>query len=66
VRDKSIHFAGEPFIYLSTWGTEIIQPTQHIKSVKVPDATPEIVSHYAPGTDEQALLTRARYNQSAC
>lgn len=40
-----------------------IQPTQHIKSVKVPDATPEIVSHYAPGTDEQALLTRARYNR---
>ena len=40
-----------------------IQPTPHIKPVKIPDATPEIVRHYAPGTDEQALLTRARYNR---
>jgi hypothetical protein len=31
--------------------------------IKIPDATPEIVRHYAPGTDEQALLTRARYNR---
>jgi len=40
-----------------------IQPTPYIKPVQVPDATPEIVRHYAPGTDEQALLTRARYNR---
>ncbi len=40
-----------------------ILPTQHLKIVKVPDATPEIVRLYAPGTDEQALLTRARYNR---
>ncbi len=40
-----------------------IQPTPHLKPVKVPDATPEIVRHYAPGTDEQSLLTRARYNR---
>lgn len=40
-----------------------IQPTPHVKPIKVPDATPEIVRHYAPGTDEQALLTRARYNR---
>lgn len=40
-----------------------IQPNPHIKPVKVPDATPEIVRHYAPGKDEQALLTRARYNR---
>jgi len=40
-----------------------IQPTPHIKPVKIPDATPEIVRHYAPGTDEQVLLTRARYNR---
>jgi len=39
-----------------------IIPTAHIRPTKVPDATPEIVRHYAPGTDEQALLTRARYN----
>lgn len=40
-----------------------IQPNPHIKLVKVPDATPEIVRHYAPGKDEQALLTRVRYNR---
>jgi len=40
-----------------------IQLNPHIKLVKVPDATPEIVRHYAPGEDEQALLTRARYNR---
>lgn len=40
-----------------------IAPTPHIKPIKVPDATPEIVRHYAPGKDEQALLTRSRYNR---
>lgn len=40
-----------------------IRPNPHVKPVKVPDATPEIVRHYAPGNDEQALLTRARYNR---
>jgi hypothetical protein len=40
-----------------------IEPTLHSYPIKVPDATPEIVRHYAPGTDEQALLTRARYNR---
>jgi hypothetical protein len=40
-----------------------IQPAPHIKPIEIPDATPEIVRLYAPGTDEQALLTRARYNR---
>jgi hypothetical protein len=40
-----------------------IQPTPHLLPIQVPDATPEIVRYYAPGTDEQALLTRARYNR---
>lgn len=40
-----------------------IAPTHHIKPIKVPDATPEIVRLYAPGKDEQALLTRSRYNR---
>lgn len=40
-----------------------IEPNPNYKPIKVPDATPEIVRHYAPGTDEQALLTRARYNR---
>lgn len=40
-----------------------IEPSLHYYPIKIPDATPEIVRHYAPGTDEQALLTRARYNR---
>lgn len=40
-----------------------ITPTANHLQIKVPDATPEIVRYYAPGTDEQALLTRARYNR---
>lgn len=40
-----------------------IVPTLHYYPIKVPDATPEIVRQYAPGTDEQALLTRVRYNR---
>jgi hypothetical protein len=40
-----------------------ITPSRHYYPIKIPDATPEIVRYYAPGTDEQALLTRARYNR---
>ncbi len=40
-----------------------IEPVSHQYPIKLPDATPEIVRHYAPGTDEQALLARARYNR---
>ena len=40
-----------------------IEPSLHYLPTKIPDATPEIVRQYAPGSDEQALLTRARYNR---
>lgn len=40
-----------------------IAPTLHYYPIQIPDATPEIVRLYAPGTDEQALLTRVRYNR---
>lgn len=40
-----------------------IEPSPNYFPIKVPDATPEIVRLYAPGTDEQALLARARYNR---
>lgn len=40
-----------------------IAPSSNRDPVKLPDATPEIVRMYAPGTDEQALLTRVRYNR---
>lgn len=40
-----------------------IEPTLNRQQIKIPDATPEILKIYAPGTDEQALLTRIRYNR---
>lgn len=40
-----------------------VQPSKNRKSIVVPDATPEIIKKYAAGTDEQALLTKIRYNR---
>lgn len=40
-----------------------ISPAENRQRIKIPDATPEIVKKYAPGTDEQALLTKVRYNR---
>lgn len=40
-----------------------ISPTNNRHRIKIPDATPEIVKKYAPGTDEQALLAKVRYNR---
>lgn len=39
-----------------------IEPTPGLLVRKVPDATPEIIAHYA-FTDEQALLAKIRYNR---
>lgn len=41
-----------------------IEPNPHLMSVKVPDATPEIIKRYA-FSDEQALLAKIRYNRLA-
>lgn len=40
-----------------------IEPAANRKCIKIPDATPEIVKMYTPSRDEQALLTRIRYNR---
>lgn len=39
-----------------------ITPNESLLAVKIPDATPQVISHYAMG-DEQALLARLRYNR---
>ncbi len=39
-----------------------IVPNEQLAAIKVPDATPEIVSSYAL-SDEQALLAKVRYNR---
>ena len=40
-----------------------IQPSPNLKRIKIPDATPQILKKYAAGTDEQALLSKIRYNR---
>lgn len=40
-----------------------IDPNLNMQVIDVPDSTPEIVKYYAPGRDEQALLTKVRYNR---
>ncbi len=40
-----------------------VQPAKNRRNIKIPDATPEVVRMYMPSKDEQALLTRARYNR---
>jgi hypothetical protein len=39
-----------------------IVPNPNMLAIKIPDATPEIISNYAL-TDEQALLAKVRYNR---
>lgn len=39
-----------------------IVPSENLVTIKVPDATPEIITVYAQ-TDEQALLAKVRYNR---
>lgn len=39
-----------------------IVPNEQLVTIKIPDATPEIISTYAQ-TDEQALLAKVRYNR---
>ncbi len=40
-----------------------IAPSLHQYPIMIPEATPEIIRQYTPGIDEQALLTRVRYNR---
>lgn len=42
--------------------TAVITPNPMLARIKVPDATPGVISRYAQG-DEQALLARLRYNR---
>ncbi len=39
-----------------------IRPNENLLTIKIPDATPEIISRYAL-SDEQALLAKIRYNR---
>lgn len=39
-----------------------ISPNRELITIKIPDSTPEVVSHYSL-SDEQALLAKVRYNR---
>lgn len=43
-------------------GGTSIKPREDLATIKIPDATPEIIGAYALG-DEQALLAKVRYNR---
>ncbi|MGH9596407.1 MAG: hypothetical protein ACRD3K_06375, partial [Edaphobacter sp.] len=43
-------------------GDTTIKPREDLATIKIPDATPEIIGAYALG-DEQALLAKVRYNR---
>jgi hypothetical protein len=47
---------------LADVGGASIKPRDDLAAIKIPDATPEIISAYALG-DEQALLAKVRYNR---
>ncbi len=40
-----------------------IDPNPNMQLIDMPDSTPEIVKYYASSRDEQALLTKIRYNR---
>lgn len=40
-----------------------IAPINNRHKIMISDATPEIITTYSPGSDEQALLTKVRYNR---
>ncbi len=57
-----INLAGQARYRFQLGGCDRIEPRMNRLRIKIPDATPEIVNHYAL-SDEQALLAKIRYNR---
>ncbi len=56
-------FPGGYAVYtLRTVPFNLIEPRKGLRTIRIPDATPGVISKYAL-TDEQALLARVRYNR---
>ena len=56
-------FPGGNAVYtLRTVPFNLIEPRQGLRTIRLPDATPGVISKYSL-TDEQALLARVRYNR---
>lgn len=56
-------FPGGNAVYtMRTVPFNLIEPRQGLRTIRLPDATPGVISKYSL-TDEQALLARVRYNR---
>lgn len=61
-KEWSIESAGRAKYRFRLAGASRIIPREDLIAIKIPDATPQIISTYAR-TDEQALLAKLRYNR---
>ena len=61
-REWAIFPGGNAVYTLRTVPFNLIEPRKGLQTIRLPDATPGVISKYAL-TDEQALLARVRYNR---
>lgn len=61
-REWAIFPGGNAVYTLRTVPFNLIEPRQGLRTIRLPDATPGVISKYAL-SDEQALLARVRYNR---
>lgn len=61
-REWAIFPGGNAVYTLRTVPFNLIEPRQGLRTIRLPDATPGVISRYSL-TDEQALLARVRYNR---
>ncbi len=61
-REWAIFPGGNAVYVLRAVPFNLIQPRKGIRTIRLPDSTPGVIEQYAM-TDEQALLSRLRYNR---
>ena len=61
-REWAIFPGGNAVYTLRTVQVNLIEPRQGLRTIRLPDATPGVISRYSL-SDEQALLARVRYNR---
>lgn len=61
-REWAIFPGGNAVYTLRTVPVNLIEPRQGLRTIRLPDATPGVISRYSL-SDEQALLARVRYNR---
>ena len=61
-REWAIFPGGNAVYTLRTVPFNLIEPRNGLRTIRLPDATPGVISKYSM-TDEQSLLARVRYNR---